>query len=66
VFVENVHIVVENVHIVNDEQRVLDRVGGVVRLKAFDEAADLGICDSLLFFLRIGQRCLYRQAPCRK
>jgi hypothetical protein len=44
-------VFVEDVHVVNDEQQTVNRVGGVVRLKAFNEAKNFGICDSLYFSL---------------
>lgn len=45
---------VEDVHVMKNEQGIIDRVGGVVRLKRFDEAPNVGVCDSLYFSLVSG------------
>lgn len=48
-------VLIDNVHIMNDENWRLDRIGGVVRLKSFDQTKNSGVCDSLYFsFISFG------------
>ncbi len=42
-------VLIDNVEVVDDPQGVVKRIGGVVRLKSFDQTANVGICDSLYF-----------------
>jgi hypothetical protein len=42
-------VLIDNVYIVDREQGAIDRIGGVVRLKRFDQAQNVGVCNSLYF-----------------
>ena len=42
-------VLIENVEVVDKPKGIVRRVGGVIRLKSFDQNPDIGICDSLYF-----------------
>ena len=42
-------VFIDNVHVVNDQERRIDRVAGVIRLKAIDQVAHISTRDSLYF-----------------
>ena len=47
-------VLIRNVKIVDNSERIVHRVGGAIRLKAFNQADDLGVCDFLYFSLKSG------------
>lgn len=42
-------VLIDNIHVVEDRKGVINKVGGVVRLKPLYQVAPAGICDSLYF-----------------
>ena len=42
-------VLINNIEVVDDTQRVVKRIGGVIRLKSFDQATCVGVCNSLYF-----------------
>lgn len=46
---DKLSVLVDDVEIVDEPQGIVKRVGGVVRLKAFDHADNVRVCNSLYF-----------------
>ena len=42
-------VLIDNVEVVDEPKGIVRRIGGVERLKSFDQATDIGISDSLYF-----------------
>jgi hypothetical protein len=59
---DEVSVFVDDIHLVKDEQGTSDRVGGIVRLKALNESANPGICDSA-YFSFISLRTVFVEWP---
>jgi hypothetical protein len=45
-------VFIENVEVVDQPEGIVRRVGGVMRLQSFDQAPNIGICNSLYFSLK--------------
>jgi hypothetical protein len=48
-------MLIDNVEVVDDPQGVVKRIGGLIRLKFFNQGADLGVRDPLYLSLKSGR-----------
>jgi hypothetical protein len=50
---DKLSMLIDDVEVVDDIQRVVQGVGGVMRLKFFDESTDIQVCDSVYFSFKL-------------